>query len=481
MTLAQLRRRLIFGTAVVTAAGLAAGPANATLTISNGATKNVSCSAGVCAATAKNAVLNAGELANMLASGDVSVQSKSKAKDIELRVALSFASASRLTLDAYQSITFDKPLTVAGSGALTLTTNDGGTGGELSFVAPGRVAFWDLSSSLVIDGASYTLVGDIATLASDIAADASGHYALADNYDASVDGTYASSPIATTFTGTFEGLGNTISHLSISDTNTDDDIALFETLDSSSVARDVSLAGIHITAGEASSAAGLVALNDGLVLSDKVSGSIKVKAPGVFHTPIVGGLVAFNTQTVSRSSAAVKITVSGKFNTIGGLIGSNSGTVDSSFATGPIIGGNHVNAGSLIGHNYGGILNSYAVGSVAVGTDSSVGGTVGLNHGFVERTYSIGAPTGDSGSFVGGFIGDDQSNLICVDCYWDVTTSGITDLSRGAGNRANDPDIVGMTTTQLQSQLPSGFDPSIWAEAPGVNDGFPYLLSNPPP
>src|SRR6185312_7539156 len=73
-----------------------------------------------------------------------------------------------------------------------------------------------LSSSLIIDGQSYTLVGDIKTLADDIAANPSGFYALAKPYDASADGTYTSSPVSSGFSGTFEGLGNTVSNLSIS-------------------------------------------------------------------------------------------------------------------------------------------------------------------------------------------------------------------------------------------------------------------------
>ena len=63
------------------------------------------------------------------------------------------------------------------------------------------MTFWDLSSSLIVNGNSYTLVGDIETLASDIANNPAGFYALANDYDASVDGTYRSAPVTTTVTG----------------------------------------------------------------------------------------------------------------------------------------------------------------------------------------------------------------------------------------------------------------------------------------
>ena len=65
--------------------------------------------------------------------------------------------------------------------------------------------------------------------------------------------------------------------------------------------------------------------------------------------------------------------------------------------------------------------------------------------------------------------------------YWDTTTSGITDPSRGAGTPKNDPDITGITTEELQSGLPDGFDPKIWAEDPNINGALPYLRANPPP
>ncbi len=73
---------------------------------------------------------------------------------------------TRLTLDAYRSIAVNKPVVVVqGPGALTLTTNDGGTGGDLQFKDGGTAGFWDLSSSLIVDGTAYTLVPDVTTLA----------------------------------------------------------------------------------------------------------------------------------------------------------------------------------------------------------------------------------------------------------------------------------------------------------------------------
>jgi hypothetical protein len=66
------------------------------------------------------------------------------------------------------------------------------------------------------------------------------------------------------------------------------------------------------------------------------------------------------------------------------------------------------------------------------------------------------------------------------DTYWDTTTSGITDPSKGAGNKKNDPGIEGLTTVQLRSGLPDGFSGAVWGEKSSINGGLPYLLANPP-
>ena len=84
--------------------------------------------------------------------------------------------------------------------------------------------------------------------------------------------------------------------------------------------------------------------------------------------------------------------------------------------------------------------------------------------------------------YIGGLLGYDvptkHSN---TSAYWDTDTSGVTNLSQGAGNIRNDKGITGMTTKQLQSGLPTGFDPKIWGEDSNINNGLPYLIANPPP
>jgi hypothetical protein len=147
----------------------------------------------------------------MLASGNTTVATTGsgvQAKGIDVKAPVSWSGGSALTLDAYQSVTIDQPISVESLAALTLITNDGGKSGMLSFGKKGNVTFANLSSNLTINGTGYTLENSIRSLASAIAANPSGAFALANSYDASRDGTYASSPVPTNLLGNFEGLGN---------------------------------------------------------------------------------------------------------------------------------------------------------------------------------------------------------------------------------------------------------------------------------
>jgi hypothetical protein len=50
----------------------------------------------------------------------------------------------------------------------------------------------------------------------------------------------------------------------------------------------------------------------------------------------------------------------------------------------------------------------------------------------------------------------------------------------GAANVPDQSGLTGLTDAQLKSGLPPGFDPKIWGQSPSINNGYPYLLSNPP-
>ncbi|HEY6578394.1 MAG TPA: hypothetical protein VIY09_03665, partial [Rhizomicrobium sp.] len=110
--------------------------ANAAVVISSGETTNISCSGGMCAPTAKDAVLNVGDLETLLASGDVEITTTGagvQAVDVRVVDSLTWSSTGTLALDAYKSVAVDAAVSVVGAGGLSLITNDGGSNGTLSF------------------------------------------------------------------------------------------------------------------------------------------------------------------------------------------------------------------------------------------------------------------------------------------------------------------------------------------------------------
>ena len=461
----------------------------ASVEISTKPTQNMTCAGGVCTPTAKKAVLNAGDLASMLASGDVTIASGSLAQDIDIDAALSWTSTSRLTLNSYHAISFNKPVVVAGTGALTIKANDGGSGGDFRFFGKGHVEFWDTFSSLIINGQGYSLVSSMKQLRTAIKIFVP-NIALVRSFSLARH-TYRTAPIKS-FGGSLEGLGNTISNLTIDDTNARDLVGLIAKTNFGGVIRDIGLKAVNIQGTTSEQLVGsLVGQNSGLILNSHATGSVTISGTHSFGA----GLVGDNQEgTISHSYSAV--TVSGKSGVfaIGGLVGANigacsgscDGIIDQSHSTGIVAGGDDAQVGGLVGSNIGGVItNSYASGAVEGGSSASVGGLIGANDvgnssPVIASCYSTGAVSGGSGASVGGLIGQDLADPGITDAYWDMDTSGISNPAQGAGNIANDPGITGLTDAQLKSGLPAGFDKKVWKEKAGINNGYPYLIANPP-
>ena len=417
------------------------------VTISSEATTNVNCAVGVCTATAATAVLNVDELQSLLASASVQITAGPLAQDIVFSVPFSWTSRQTLTLDSYHSIEIDQPMTATGRGGLTLTTNDGGTGGTLFFGAQGNISFASTQNHLTIDGNSYRLANSIAQLATNIAARSNGFHALAKSYNASVDGSYARVPIPTEFNGIFEGLGNVISNFSYYGT-TDSNVALFGAVTNHGVLRNVRLVNVNMLSENTfvQFLAPLVAYNSGTILQCQASGAVRS------DFWVIGG----------------------------GLVAQNFGMVQKCFANVTVYGAVSATVGGLIGNSHGTVNDVYATGTVAAGDQAVIGGLVGYFIGRkVTRAYSTGLVFGGSNSFVGGFIGENRTDVSggsVVRSYWDITTSGRTN----ATSFGDASGITGVTTEQLQAGVPPDFDRTIWKQQADVNNGFPYLIANPP-
>ncbi len=471
--------------------------ARADVVISSAQTANIACSAGVCSPTAANAVLNVGDLESLLASGAVEVTTTGaavQANNIKINAPLLWSSTYTLTLDAFQSVWIVKRVTVNGAGGLTVTVNDGGSNGSFSFGPSGGVTFQNLASPLAIDGRAYKLVNSLPTLIAAVLKKPKGAFALANNYDARQDGTYDRPPMHI-LKGAIEGLGNTISHLSITLRRHPYEVAApVEKVGEKGVIANLRLSHIRYrNLSRASTSAGLVGTNYGYLFGDEATGTIT--AP----RGLVAGLANYNapTGTISASSTDVTISTEGGG---GGLVYWNNGAIMYSRAAGAVSAGF---AGGLVGQNEGAIAQSFASGAVSggqAGGFASANTSNGIDTGTIVNSYATGKVTGTSG---GGFVSDDSSEgptvatsystgsvgaekggFVCYDYtydfsddYWDTTTSGTTYASCYDSNFS---EVTGLTSKQLRSGLPAGFDPSIWAEDRKINNGFPYLIANPP-
>jgi hypothetical protein len=315
------------------------------------------------------------------------------------------------------------------------------------------------------------------------------------NYDAEGDGAYPAAPVATVVQGTFEGLGNAIGNLTILDTSNvgDSRDALFGEIGATGAVRDMILANVNVSySGTPQTndvvAAALVAENGGVVVNSSAAGRVSVT------TGTVGGLVGRNAnQNASVSSSHANVGVAaGPSSFAGGLAGLNSaGAISLSYATGSVSGsGDGDEVGGLLGVNSSGglVSESYATGAatMAQGDVGDVGGLIGALTTSAKflRSYAVGAVSpannckADS-PCAGGLVGEDLAKG-GKQSYWDLISSGIGDPSQGSGNVSNDKGIVGLSTSQFLSTLPKGFSKKIWAETPGVNNGYPYMIENPP-
>jgi hypothetical protein len=481
--------------------------AHAALIISTAPTKNVNCTGTLCEQTqGGGAVLNVTQLENLLASSDVEVSDENRG-GIIVQAPITWVSASKLTLRG-ESLKINKSITITGTGGLTLLTV--GNARPFTMGPKAKITFWTTSSSFAFgpNATPYTLVNSIAALASAVAENPSGNYALANDYDASADGTYASSPILS-FAGSFFGLNHTISNLSIADTISGHEVGLFGEYTGETISY-LNLQKIHVSGTDDSQVGGIAGIsgNRSIISNVSVEGTVSTgkgtngASPEAMAGVIVGLLTAtgHTTATLQYAFSIGKVR-GGKNSIIGGAVGevyqdsgSFSGlaavystasvTLLSSDCKGCVVGSPMDSAGGLIGANYGIVGAAYAMGAVTGGSSSNLGGLVGFNStsvaDAVAESYSTGTVIGGPGSSIGGSVGFNQAPGSFTHIYWDTTTSGITDPSRGVGNVSNASGVTGLTTAQLQSGLPAGFSTSDWGEKPTINGGLPYLLVLPP-
>jgi hypothetical protein len=175
----------------------------------------------------------------------------------------------------------------------------------------------------------------------------------------------------------------------------------------------------------------------------------------------IGGLVGFTEEgNISNSYATGAVTGN---DDIGGLVGENGGDISNSYATGAVTGNDVV--GGLAGYNGRAITDSYATG--AVNGVVLVGGLVGENGGDISNSYATGAVTGNDVVLVGRLVGSPSGT---------ITESYATGAVNG-----EESGVPPLSPNELLEILNTGSeDPPIFALASNLNNGRPYLISNPP-
>ena len=129
------------------------------------------------------------------------------------------------------------------TGKVVIKTNDGGSGGVLSFGANGSLQY-NSTGNLQINGQYYKLEASASSLISDMNSDTNGFYALAATGTGLLGVGTNTNPVGS-FAGTVEGLGNSMSSTAISFNNSTSNIGIIGYL--TGTVADLHVTGVNTT------------------------------------------------------------------------------------------------------------------------------------------------------------------------------------------------------------------------------------------
>ncbi|OOG41010.1 YDG domain-containing protein [Polaromonas sp. A23] len=336
--------------------------------------------------------------------------------------------ANELTLRAQNNININANLNASGTGKLALEYGQGtgpGTGTGYNFNNGAKINLPAGNNFSTKQGSAgtttaYTVITDLGTATSatgtdlqGISGNLNGRYVLGADIDASATSGWNSgsgfTPLGPSnlsqFTGTLDGLGHTISGLTIS-RPTGTYVGLF------------GYVGIQ---GR---------INNLGLIGGSVSGREKVGALAGWSSGNIFNSYTTNTPVTGISSEA------------GGLVGTSQGDIRNSHASGNVTGG--LSVGGLVGWGQGVIVNSYATGNVT-GSNDRTGGLVGdmLNSGSISGSYASGNVS-STGSDVGGLVGLWNSN---------GSVSSINN-SYATGTASGNSRVGGLVGRKIDPQIP---------------------------
>ncbi|MGE8690438.1 MAG: GLUG motif-containing protein [Achromobacter sp.] len=245
---------------------------------------------------------------------------------------------------------------------------------------------------------------------------------------------------------------------------------------------DVKAGGAVRDTGTAASIGGLVGTNGfGASIDNGEASGTLVSAAYSNSATRAGGLVGQNSGSISYSTSRVLDVRAGNNSSVGGLVGFNQGSILASGSSSRAQGGAYSNVGGIAGQNAGAINTGMAWGSVAAGNYSNLGGITGVNHstGTIDTSTASGPVIGAyncsangsycytaTGSTLGGLAGINYGQI-----NYSTAASKI-DYRNNAGQTYG--GLVGVNYGVMQGNFTQGQAALI--PAAGIN----YGVMNPP-
>ncbi|WP_217588585.1 GLUG motif-containing protein [Burkholderia sp. GbtcB21] len=356
--------------------------------------------------------LTVGDAVNWASDNTLALTSKKGSVDLKQSLKASGANAG-VTMNAAQQIRIGNKVALTGENA-SLALNSGSghtlTNDDATVTLSGR------NASFSANGDAYQVIHDLAGLRG-VEGNMKGRYVLGNAIDgkgAQFRGIGGDSA----FNGVFDGLGNTISRLTINGNG--QYVGLFG-LNRGRIANLAldSFAVNEASTGTPASVGALAGANHGGTISNVRVTKTTVSSNGKISS-LVGGLVGDNVAgVIDRARFQGSITANEAADSIGGIAGRNfSARIANSQADAEITSmrsSNYMRAvGGVVGRNlYATVSDSTSAGRISVGDRTQVGGLVGQSaNGMIDNAISTVDVSAGKSSFVGGAVGSSDGGTI---------------------------------------------------------------------
>ena len=251
-------------------------------------------------------------------------------------------------------------------------------------------------------------------------------------------GFYSSSDNTVSFTGSYNGQGNSINGLYIN-RSASNNIGLFGRLEGAFI---INLGVTNVSITGQNSVGGLAGQNrSGSAIENCYSSG---NVSGYSH---IGGLAGYNTSSSTISNSHSSGSVTSSSNNTGGLLGTNSSaTVLDCHSTADVDGYSFV--GGLVGWNNTTAIidNCYSEGNVS--SNGPVGGLVGTNQydSVIQNSHSTGGvisygSSGCGSANSGGLLGLNQMNSVVINCFSSSIVTGTQNVGGLVGDNMNESTI----------------------------------------